>query len=456
MVDKEFVITLSGISKKYKLFGNKKERMKEALHPFKRKYHKEFYALNGIDLKVAKGEILGIVGMNGSGKSTLLKLIAGIIPPSAGNITVKGNIVPLLELGAGFNPEFSGLENIFFYNSILGYSRSETQAVLEKILDFAEIGDFIHQPLKTYSSGMKARLSFAVSVNINPDILIIDEILSVGDELFRRKSFAKIEEFFKAGKTILFVSHAAQSINQLCTRAVMIYNGRIILDGSPKFVTMNYQKFIFSHPYQRARLLEDFKKIDPEQDEAGEISDGVPSEDSSPENLSVIPTGNWEKSDAYFIDNFVPKTTVITSNVNLEVSPVRIENSLGMEVNCIVPNEEYVISYKVNFLEDVGFINQGIGFKTEMGVVVTWRYFPDCSSYYPKFYKTGDVLKIRWRFKCILIPATYFLGITIKRRGEFGDEIIYKGADIDVFKVLGEKGFDRGGYFDASFSVEML
>ncbi len=455
MRENESVIVLSGVSKKYKLFNNKQERMKEALHPFKKKYHKEFYALNEIDLDVKKGEILGIVGMNGSGKSTLLKIIAGIIPPTQGDVIVNGNVVPLLELGAGFNPEFSGLENIYFYNSILGYSRHDTDAVLEKILDFAEIGDFIHQPIKTYSSGMKARLSFAVSVNINPDILIIDEILSVGDELFRRKSFSKIEDFFRAGKTILFVSHGAQNINQLCTRAVMMYNGRIVLDGPPKFVTMNYEKFIFSHPFQRERQLESFKSLT-HGSMTAENDEGSHSFNHNSNSLIAdVPDHQFVKSDAYFIDNFIPKSTVITKNANLDVSFVRVENSLGEEVNCIVADEEYVISYQVNFSEDVGHINQGIGFKTELGAVVTWRYYPDCTNFSEKYYRNGDILKAKWRFRCFLIPSTYFIGLTIKAKGENGGTVIYKGADIDVFKVLGEKGHDRGGYFDAGFIIEI-
>ena len=455
MKENDSVIILSGVAKKYKLFNSKQDRMKEALHPINKKYHKEFYALNDIDLDVKKGEILGIVGMNGSGKSTLLKIIAGIIPPTKGEVSVSGNVVPLLELGAGFNPEFSGLENIYFYNSILGYSRSDTDAVLDKILDFAEIGDFIHQPIKTYSSGMKARLSFAVSVNINPDILIIDEILSVGDELFRRKSFSKIEDFFRAGKTILFVSHGAQNINQLCTRAVMMYNGRIVLDGPPKFVTMNYEKFIFSHPFQRERQLDSFKNLTHEhlifEKEEGDLSNNY----TSDTRISEVPEQRFVKSNAYFIDNFIPKSTVVTKNANLEVSFVRVENSLGEEVNCIVADEDYVISYQVTFLEDIGHINQGIGFKTELGAVVTWRYYPDCTSFSEKYYRNGDVLKAKWQFRCFLIPSTYFIGLTIKAKGENGGTVIYKGADIDVFKVLGEKGHDRGGYFDAGFVIEI-
>ena len=308
----EIIIKAENVSKIYKLFTSKTERMKESLHPFKKKYHKEFYALDDIQLEVKKGEILGIVGMNGSGKSTLLKIIAGIIQQSSGFVKVTGNVVPLLELGAGFNPEFNGLENIYFYNTIMGHSRAETDKILHKILDFAEIGDFIHQPVKTYSSGMKARLSFAVSVNINPDILIIDEVLSVGDELFKRKSFSRIEEFFKAGKTILFVSHSAAHINQLCTRAIMLHQGNIVLQGVPKFVTMNYTKFMFSDTRKRENLLHDFQIISRNKSINNESLSLPEKEGDTPgETLKEIP---------YFIPNYDPRSTVITCNANLVVS----------------------------------------------------------------------------------------------------------------------------------------
>ncbi|HNY03191.1 MAG TPA: ABC transporter ATP-binding protein [Bacteroidales bacterium] len=428
--------------------------MKEALHPLKKKYHKEFYALNDLSLEVRRGEILGIVGMNGSGKSTLLKIIAGIIPPTAGEVQVQGNVVPLLELGAGFNPEFTGLENIYFYNSIMGFTRRETDAMLDKILNFAEIGDFIHQPLKTYSSGMKARLSFAVSVNINPDILIIDEVLSVGDELFRRKSFSKIEEFFQAGKTILFVSHSAQNINQLCTRALMLYNGRIVLDGPAKAVTMQYNRFIFSRQEQREILLEEFRRNGVRNDLIDELQEEN-AEEVLPIRKEAAPVVSEIKSEAYFIDNFDPKSTVVTRNADLDLENIRLEDPSGREVNSIVPGEEYSVCYRIRFSEDVGHISQGIGFKTELGVVVTWRYSPECNRYSERYFRQGDVLDVRWKFRCNLIPATYFTGITLKRQTDEGGEVIFKGADIDVFQVLGVKGVDRGGYFDAGFTVEM-
>jgi lipopolysaccharide transport system ATP-binding protein len=261
VLETDTAIKVSGVSKVYNLYRNKKDRLKEALHPRRKKYHKEFFALKNIDLEVKKGEILGIVGKNGSGKSTFLKTIAGVLTPTTGTVEKYGKIIPLLELGAGFNPQFTGMENIYFYCSLLGYRKEDIDNMLDEILDFAEIGDFIHQPIKTYSSGMKARLAFAVSVNVVPDILILDEVLSVGDVLFRRKCFARMEQFFKGGKTILFVSHDTNSVNQLCTRAVLLDGGEILLDANPKTVTMYYEKMLFAKSENAQKIRREIRDL---------------------------------------------------------------------------------------------------------------------------------------------------------------------------------------------------
>ena len=444
-MSEEIAIALEQVSKHYKLFERKADRMREALHPFKKRYHKEFYALNDISLEVKKGEILGIVGMNGSGKSTLLKVISGIIPPSAGKVTVNGNIVPLIELGSGFNPEFTGLENVYFYNSIMGYSRKETEKIIKKIIDFAEIGDFIHQPLKTYSSGMRARLSFAVSVNIDPQILILDEILSVGDELFRRKSFAKIEEFFKAGKTVLFVSHSEGSINQLCSRAVMLYKGRIVLNGSPKFVTMNYSKFLFSNPAQQQKMLQEFSSYKGEY----QASVQTPTVVMPPKEIAPEPVITLKKTvKPYFIPNFNSKSAVITRNAEVSLTGFRIETPAGEQVNALVQNDDYVFSYQVEFKEELANINFGIGFKTEKGIQLSWKVYPAKRKYLEQDVEKGTVLRVHWNFKCLFMPGTYFLNVGIRQQNSDSEKLIFKGSDIFVFRVLPHDVVDKGGLFD--------
>jgi lipopolysaccharide transport system ATP-binding protein len=194
---KDIVIEIKDLSKIYRLYKKKSHRARESLFPFFGKLHTPFYALKNIDLTINKSEIVGILGRNGSGKSTLLKSIAGILTPSSGHVKVKGNIVPLLELGSGFHPEFTGLENIYFYSSLLGFDRKQIDKKIDDIIEFAELGQFIGQEFRTYSSGMKARLAFSVSVNIDPDILILDEVLAVGDAVFKKKSYEKVKGFLR-------------------------------------------------------------------------------------------------------------------------------------------------------------------------------------------------------------------------------------------------------------------
>jgi len=239
-MDKEIAVNIEGVSKKFKLFRNRKQQAIEAIFPFLPKKHTDFYAVQDMNLTIYKGDILGIIGRNGSGKSTLMKMVAGVIQPTEGKVSVYGNLVPLLELGSGFHRDFTGYENIYFYTAVLGYPKKKVLEKTEEIIEFAELGDFIHQPIKNYSSGMRARLAFSVSVNIDPEILILDEILSVGDAAFKEKSYEKIKQFFENGKTILFVSHSMEAIKTLCNRAIVINKGELLMDGEPEEVIDRY------------------------------------------------------------------------------------------------------------------------------------------------------------------------------------------------------------------------
>ncbi|MGL4338448.1 MAG: ABC transporter ATP-binding protein [Turicibacter sp.] len=243
-ISDDVAISVRGLKKLYKLYGSEKARLKEALNPFNRKYHTEFYAMNGVSFDIKKGEIIGIVGKNGAGKSTLLKMITGVVTPTQGDIKVNGKISSLLELGAGFNPEMTGLENIYLNGTIVGLSAAEMQEKLPSILSFADIGDFIHQPVKMYSSGMFARLAFAVAVNVDPDILIIDEALSVGDLRFQLKCMERFDQFRSAGKTILFVSHDLSAIKRFCSRCIWINNGQVEAIGNVNYITDRYSDYL--------------------------------------------------------------------------------------------------------------------------------------------------------------------------------------------------------------------
>ncbi|MDR5588259.1 ABC transporter ATP-binding protein [Clostridium aquiflavi] len=236
----DIAIKIENLSKVYKLYDKPIDRMKEALSLTKKKYSRNHYALNNISFEVKKGETVGIIGSNGSGKSTLLKIITGVLSLSSGNLQVNGKISALLELGAGFNPEYTGIQNVYLNGTMMGYTKEQMDERVKPIMDFADIGEFIYQPVKTYSSGMFARLAFAVAINIEPKILIVDEALSVGDVFFQNKCFKKFDKLQEEGTTILFVSHDIGSIRQMCSRVLWIEKGEQIVFGNKDEVCKKY------------------------------------------------------------------------------------------------------------------------------------------------------------------------------------------------------------------------
>ncbi|MEK4325935.1 ABC transporter ATP-binding protein [Paenibacillus sp. FSL R7-0312] len=240
----ENVIEINDLTKIYKLYRNPVDRLKESLSIFGKNYHKDFFALNSMTLHVQRGEALGIIGKNGSGKSTLLKIMTGVLSPTSGELSVKGRISALLELGAGFNPDFSGLENVYLNGTMMGMSKEDVDKKIDDITAFADIGDFIHQPVKTYSSGMFVRLAFAVAINVEPEILIVDEALSVGDIFFQAKCFKKFSEFKEQGKTIIFVTHDMSSVMKYCDRVIVMNEGIIVDEGAPGPMIDIYKKIL--------------------------------------------------------------------------------------------------------------------------------------------------------------------------------------------------------------------
>lgn len=256
------VIKVNNLTKIYKIYGDSKDRFKEALDLRKSKVrHKDYYALKNVSFEVGKGEIIGIIGRNGSGKSTILKILTGVLNPTAGNVEIVGKVAALLELGAGFNMEYTGMKNIYLNAAMMRVSREEIEKKIPEILAFADIGDFINQPVKTYSSGMFVRLAFAVAINVDPDILIVDEALAVGDSRFQLKCMDKFMEFVQKGKTILFVTHDVNSVKRFCNRAIWLNQGEMIMDGNTDEVTDRYLDFLKSDlPIQQ--YLSGYKPIE--------------------------------------------------------------------------------------------------------------------------------------------------------------------------------------------------
>jgi len=245
-VDNSMVIRVENVTQRFRVMHERPDSLRELFSKFFRKtvsYH-DLDAIKNVSLEVPRGQMLGLIGRNGSGKSTLLKMIAGVYKPTAGRISVQGKIAPLIELGAGFHHELTGRENILLNGLLMGYSREEMQKREQSIIDFAEIGEFIDAPIKQYSSGMHTRLAFAVATEVDPQVLILDEILAVGDAAFQQKCFARIQNFREAGKTILYVSHAMPTVIRFCDRAILLDHGSIVADGDPAEVAEIYRSLL--------------------------------------------------------------------------------------------------------------------------------------------------------------------------------------------------------------------
>ena len=339
----DIAISVNDVSKMYKLYDNPMDRLKESLGLSRKKKYKEHYALNHVSFQVHKGETVGIIGTNGSGKSTILKIITGVLSPTAGEIAVNGRISALLELGAGFNGEYSGLENVYLNGSMIGFSREEIDAKLQSILDFADIGDFIYQPVKTYSSGMFVRLAFAVAINIDPEILIVDEALSVGDVFFQAKCYRKFEEFKEMGKTILFVSHDLSSIGKYCDRVVLLNKGEKLAEGGAKEMVNLYRRVLVNQ-YDDADLEEGAENAEAGQD--GQLTDGTAGENVSKKEHAG---GGRAMKDSL---NLNPKVLEYGSKLG-EIVDFAIRDDTGMITNVIEKGKEFSVQMKVRFQADV-------------------------------------------------------------------------------------------------------
>lgn len=263
--NREVYIRTHHLTKSYRLYNRSIDRLKESLHPRRRKYHHTFFALRDVSFQIRKGETIGIIGRNGSGKSTLLKMISGVLTPTSGSLEVHGRVSALLELGLGFNPDMTGLENIYFSGTVMGLDRGVIERSIDDIVAFADIGEFIHQPVKTYSSGMYVRLAFAVAINVDPDILIVDEALSVGDISFQSKCYQKFNKFKEDGRTIIFVTHALDLVVRYCDRGIVLDGGQMIVDTDPKTAVDVYKRLMVNCYNDRTRPVVELTKDDNEE-----------------------------------------------------------------------------------------------------------------------------------------------------------------------------------------------
>jgi len=409
---KDIAVKLHNISKIYKLYDKPVDRLKEALHPLKKKYHKDFYALKNINLEIKKGEVLGIVGVNGAGKSTLLKIIAGVLSPTSGRININGKLNAILELGSGLKPEMTGVQNIKLNLQINGIY-DDIEKLTQEIIEFADIGEHIYQSVKTYSSGMKARLGFAIATSTDPDILIVDEVLAVGDVLFQRKCYSKIENLFKDGKTVIFVSHSAQSVIEFCSRAVLLYDREIIMNDTPKKVTDFYQKLVFS---------KDKKKV------VEQINKKNISEKQKYINKST------EVNDAFYLPTLKSKP-IEYKNYNVDIFDLMIVDENEQQVNVLKTHHMYKYKYRVKFNDEFKYVAFGLKMKTKKGLELTAiSTFLDSKKLLSV--EKNDIYEIQSDFKCCLVDGYYFMNAGVSTHEENGKTVfLNRIVDAYVFKV---------------------
>ncbi len=430
-------IKTRGLTKTYKLYRHHGHRLKEALHLRGKTYHRLFYALNNINLEVPAGEILGIIGRNGAGKSTLLKILAGVLTPSEGWASVKGNISSLLELGTGFNPELTGLENIYLNGAIMGYPRKRLKPRIPKIMDFADIGDYINQPLRTYSSGMKARLGFAVAVNINPDVLLLDEILAVGDEMFKRKCFAFMENFFKSRKTVVIASHSLSQIIELCRRAILLDAGEIILEGTPYMVAMQYRKLILADKEKQAAIRKDIVQLNADPGKKRKLEARILKEGKAEDEKYFSPQLEKQPSRSnqqpYFIQNFTPASTVVHQNADVRIKEIFIKTLRGNPVNALVLNETYTMVFHAEFGISASGVTFGFNIKNMKGLGISGIRIPEDGGTID--IGAGESCQAEWNFHCLLRPGTYFINLDVIESSQTGKKRLIHIADAYSFRV---------------------
>ena len=438
----DIAISVNDVSKMYKLYDNPMDRLKESLGLSRKKKYKEHYALNHVSFQVHKGETVGIIGTNGSGKSTILKIITGVLSPTGGEVAVNGRISALLELGAGFNGEYSGLENVYLNGSMIGFSREEIDAKLQSILDFADIGEFIYQPVKTYSSGMFVRLAFAVAINIEPEILIVDEALSVGDVFFQAKCYRKFEEFKEMGKTILFVSHDLSSIGKYCDRVVLLNKGEKLAEGGAKEMVNLYRRVLVNQ-YDDADLEENEEETEEEQ--TAEVSASGENE-SAPRKEK---TGNGKNMKDSL--NLNPEVLEYGSKLG-EIEDFAIRDDTGMITNVVEKGKEFTVQMKVRFQADVNDPIFAFTLKDLKGTEITgtntmYEHTP------VKPQKAGDVRNITFKQMMPLEAGEYMLclGCTGYKDGEF--TVFHRLYDVCNLTVITDK--KAVGYFDMFSKVSV-
>jgi len=434
---KEIAISVQHVSKKFRLFASPSERLAEALHPFRRQYHHEFWALRDVSFTVNRGEVLGIMGQNGSGKSTLLQIICSVMQATEGAVQARGRISALLELGAGFNPEFTGRQNVMLNGSIMGFSRKEMQQRMPAIEAFADVGEFFDQPVKTYSSGMSVRVAFAAAIHIDPEILIVDEALAVGDAKFQHKCYARIENFKAQNKTIILVTHDIGQITAHCDRAILMSKGHLVMEGKPRDVVDRYIETIFGDD---------------------ERSAGTETDSGETRHKSVL----IDHSSFEFMDN-----KLIEERRSYCKNEVRFGDRRAEILDCVIESGGVWDPPQINFGDPINIYTKlkitaefaplfGFAIKTLAGIELYgsntyMQQIPVPAT------KPGTLQKIRFSFSVPLRPGDYFLDVGVAEMdGTVGGSAVDVRRSVAMISIapIGKRiGFNGLVDFSPSFDI---
>ncbi len=439
----DIAVSVRDLTKKYRLFATPMERLKESFHPLRKRYHKEFWALKGISFDIPRGEVLGVLGRNGSGKSTLLQIIAAVLQPTSGTVAVHGRVSALLELGAGFNPEFTGRQNVLLNGAIMGVPHDEMMERMPAIIDFADIGEFFDQPMKIYSSGMFVRVAFAAAVHVEPDVLIVDEALAVGDAKFQHKCFQRLADLQSAKKTVIFVTHNSSLVTSYCDQAILLDGGQLITAGDPVHVVDRYYDLLFEDTARAGYM-------------------------HSEQSDSVRRSGGGNESESYDVLNFSTTDDLCNTRLSYNKNEVRFGSGAARVIDFAIESEgqrdvanvrfgaEIRLYIKVLFCRRVQMPVIGFAVKTLEGVeIFGTNTFQMGQKLKPM--PEGQIHVFKFSFALRVNPSDYFFDIGIAEAdGTRGGAILDVRRSIAhcVVSLDTERSFD--GLLDLSPSFEIL
>lgn len=432
-------VAVKNLSKCYRIFDKPKDRLLQAF--VRRKLYREFWALRDVSFELGMGETVGVVGRNGSGKSTLLQLICGTLAPTSGEIVTRGRIAALLELGSGFNPDFTGRENVFLNAALLGLNSRQTEERLPEILAFAGIGDFIDQPVKCYSSGMAVRLAFAVQAHTDPQILIVDEALAVGDEMFQKKCHQHIKSLKNKGTSILLVTHSCPQIISQCDRAIALREGRLMVEGLPKKVTILYQRLINASEAEWIETISQETLENPQNEQAN-------SKLSSGEETTNEPNGHETQDPTWLDEKLTPSTTMVFPSEGARIEDILVLDSKGKTVNTLPHGSDFTLRIQYYSDEELTDITFGCLLSAVDGSKVSGQSFPEQGRAVASV-GSERAWFIDYHFRGGLWPGVYFISAGIYQPWE-RETAIHRVSDYKAIRIYATSRINRVGAADLS------